>query len=312
MVDRNAIAAYPPQRHVEHQMRGASDFMIQSGTTARFGERLAAAMVANDSLVCVGLDPDLSRFPAPLAGEPDAARAIVAFNRAIVEATADLVCAYKPNLGFYFAHGLPGLAALEATRRLIPADIPVILDAKFGDIGSTAAAYARGVFDVWGFDAVTANPYLGGDALAPFLAAPGRGVFILCRTSNPGARDLQDVPIGNGQTQPLYLTVADRVRGWATDAAADAGLVVGATYPDELREVRRRCPDLPILLPGVGAQGGDLEAAVRAGIDREGRGLLVSSSRAVIYAGADADFAAAARAAAQTLRDAINAARRSA
>ncbi|HEX5498702.1 MAG TPA: orotidine-5'-phosphate decarboxylase, partial [Thermomicrobiales bacterium] len=258
-------------------MREAGETMAQQRTTARFGERLAAAMVANDSLVCVGLDPDLARFPAPLANEPDVARAIVAFNRAIVEATADLVCAYKPNLGFYVAYGLPGLAALAETRRLIPAGIPVILDAKIGDIPGTTAAYARGIFDVWGFDAVTANPYLGADSLAPLLAADGRGVFILSRTSNPGGADLQALAVGGGASAPLYQRVADLVQLWAATATADTGLVVGATWPTELRAVRQRCPNLPILLPGVGTQGGDLEAAVRAGVDCDRRGLLVNS-----------------------------------
>ncbi|HET7095439.1 MAG TPA: orotidine-5'-phosphate decarboxylase [Thermomicrobiales bacterium] len=283
--------------------------MTHQRVMARFDERLTAAMTANDSLVCVGLDPDLSRFPAPFAGEPDVARAIVAFNRAIVEATADLVCAYKPNLGFYVAYGLPGLAALVETRRLIPAHIPVILDAKIGDIPATTAAYARGIFDAWDFDAVTANPYLGADSLAPLLVAPGRGVFILSRTSNPGGGDLQAAPVGDEAPAPLYLRIADLVQSWATAATADVGLVVGATYPAELSAVRRRCPDLPILLPGVGAQGGDLEAAVRAGVDGDGRGLLVNSSRSVIYAGSGADFASDARAAALSLRDAINAAK---
>ncbi|HEU5434532.1 MAG TPA: orotidine-5'-phosphate decarboxylase [Thermomicrobiales bacterium] len=283
--------------------------MTEHQATGRFADRLGAAMAANDSLVCIGLDPDLTRFPPPHAAEPDVTRAIVAFNRAIVEATADLVCAYKPNLGFYVAHGLPGLAALVETRRLIPPAIPVILDAKIGDIGSTAAAYAHGVFDAWNFDAVTANPYLGADSLAPLLAASGRGVFILSRTSNPGGADLQAAPIGDGAPEPLYLRVADLVRMWAATATADAGLVVGATYPAELAAVRQRCPDLPILLPGVGAQGGDLAAAVRAGIDRAGRGLLVNSSRAIIYAEAGADFALAARAATLALRDQINRAR---
>jgi orotidine-5'-phosphate decarboxylase len=283
--------------------------MAEQRPKERFAERLAAVMTANESLVCVGLDPDLARFPAPLRGEADATRAIVAFNRSIVEATADLVCAYKPNFGFYVAHGLPGLDALAETRRLIPPAIPVILDAKIGDIPGTTAAYARGVFDVWNFDAVTANPYLGADSLAPLLAAPGRGVFILSRTSNPGGADLQAVPAGDGTPAPLYLRVADLVRMWAATAAADVGLVVGATYPAELAAVRQCCPDLPILLPGVGAQGGDLAAAVRAGLDRDGGGLLVNASRSIIYAGADADFAFAARAATLALRDQINQAR---
>jgi orotidine-5'-phosphate decarboxylase len=274
---------------------------------------LAAAAVRSGSLVCVGLDPDPSRFPSPLAGEADLARAIVRFNAAIIEATADLVCAYKPNLGFYLALGAPGAAALAETRRLIPAATPAILDAKIGDIGSTSAGYARGVFDAWGFDAVTVNPYLGEEALAPFLERSDRGVFVLCKTSNPGGGEIQDLPVGkapgDANGEPLHLAVASRVAVWAERAAASVGLVVGATYPAELAAVRERCPALPILLPGIGAQAGDLAAAVAAGRDAAGGGLVVTSSRAILYAGAGEDFAAQARAATIGLRDEVNAAR---
>ena len=276
-----------------------------------FGERLTAAMRANDSLLCVGLDPDLSRFPASLRGERDVTRSIVAFNAAVVDATSDLVCAYKPNLGFYLAHGGAGVAALEATRRLIPAHIPVILDAKVGDIGSTATAYATGYFATWGFDAVTVNPYLGEDSLQPFLSHGDRGVIIVCKTSNPGSGDLQDLSVSLGDVQlPLYLAVAERVATWSERWPAALGLVVGATYPDELAAVRRRCPNLPILLPGIGAQAGDLEAAVRNGLDARGEGLLVSVSRSLLYAGSgDSTSIDAVRSAARQLRDAINAIR---
>ena len=278
--------------------------------TARFAERLAARMRGQDTLLCVGLDPDLSRFPARLRGATDPAEAIVAFNRAIVAATADLVCAYKPNLGFYVAHGLAGLRALEETRRMVPPDVPVILDAKVGDIGSTAEGYAQGVFGAWDFDAVTVNPLLGTDSVAPFLSRPGRGVFVLCRTSNPGAADFQHLLLAGEPARPFYLAVADRVAGWAAGAAADVGLVVGATAPAELAAVRARCPRLPVLLPGVGAQAGDLAAAVRAGLDPDGLGLVVNASRAVTYAGDGDDFAGRARAAALALRDAVNEVRR--
>jgi orotidine-5'-phosphate decarboxylase len=277
-----------------------------------FGARLTAAMRGHNSLLCVGLDPDLTRFPAPLDGERDVARAIVAFNTAVVDATSDLVCAYKPNLGFYLAHGGAGAEALAATRRLIPPHIPVILDAKVGDIGSTAAAYATGYFDTWRFDAVTVNPYLGEDSLEPFLSYGDRGVIVICKTSNPGSGDLQDLPVASGcGRQPLYLAVAERIATWNDRWPATLGLVVGATYPDELAAVRRRCPDLPILLPGIGAQDGDLGAAVRTGIDPRGEGLLVSASRSVLYAATDndADWPSAIRDAARQLRDAINAAR---
>ncbi len=279
------------------------------GNGSKFGERLEQAMRRAGSLVCVGLDPDPDRFPEPLRHLP-IEEAIVRFNAAIVAATSDLVCAYKPNLGFYAAHGAPGVAALEATRRLIPPEIPAILDCKVGDIGSTAEAYARGYLDRWGFDAVTVNPYLGRDSLAPFLARGDRGVFVLCKTSNPGSADLQDVVVrGDDPQLPLHLVVAERVNAWASDAAATVGLVVGATYPTELAAVRERCPSAPILLPGIGAQGGDLAPAVRAGLDAGGAGLIVTSSRAVLYAASGRDYADHAREAALRLRDAVEAAR---
>lgn len=281
---------------------------IEAAEPGAFGERLAAAMRANDSLLCVGLDPDLARFPPTLRGDHDIAGAIVAFNAAVVTATSDLVCAYKPNLGFYLAHGAAGVTALQETRRLIPAHIPVILDAKVGDIGSTAEAYAAGYFDSWGFDAVTVNPYLGEDSLAPFLRRGDRGVIVVCKTSNPGSGDLQDLTLAaQANRLPLYLMVADLVAGWNDRWPATLGLVVGATYPNELATVRDRCADLPILLPGVGAQAGDLDASVRSGLDARGEGLLVSASRSVIYASADdADWPGAIRSAALHLRDAVN------
>jgi orotidine-5'-phosphate decarboxylase len=274
-----------------------------------FGDRLIEAASANSSLLCVGLDPVRSRFPNPLDAEPDVTRAIVSFNTGVIAATSDLVCAYKPNLGFYLAYGAAGIAALEETRRLIPAHIPAILDAKVGDIGSTAEAYATGYFDTWDFDAVTVNPYLGEDSMAPFLSRGDRGVIVICKTSNPGSSDLQNVwSDANDGRQPLYLTVADRVASWAGRWPGTIGLVVGATYPAELAEVRRRCPDAPILLPGIGAQAGDLEASMHAGLDSRGLGLIVSSSRSVIYAGEDHgdDWTAAVRATALELRGAIN------
>ena len=280
----------------------------QRGVAPRFDERLRSAAARADSLVCVGLDPDLNRFPTHLRDEPDA---VLRFNTAIIEATQDLVCAYKPNLGFYVSLGLDGVAALLATRQIIPDHIPVILDCKVGDMGNTAAAYARGYFDAWGFDAITANPYLGEDSLAPFLAYADRGVILLCKTSNPSSGDLQDLPVNasHGETQPLYLALADCAASWAGRHPATLGLVVGATYPEHLADVRAHCPNLPILLPGVGAQEGDLAAAVRAGVDDSGGGLIVTSSRAITYAGSGPDFAERARDAAQRLRDEVNAVR---
>src|SRR5918994_596596 len=281
----------------------------EATVTSTFGARLTNAAHANDSLLCVGLDPVQTRFPRPLADEPDVTRAIASFNAGVIAATSDLVCAYKPNLGFYLAYSAAGVAALEETRRLIPAHIPVILDAKVGDIGSTAEAYATGYFDTWGFDAITVNPYLGEDSLAPFLSHHDRGVLVVCKTSNSGSADLQNLSLhaDDGQ-QPLYLTVADRVADWAERWPATLGLVVGATYPTELAEVRHRCPNAPILLPGIGAQAGDLEASLHAGLDSRGLGLIVSSSRSVIYAGKahEDDWTAAVRAAALELREAIN------
>lgn len=271
-----------------------------------FGDRLRAAMSRSGSLVCIGLDPDLERFPATWRHDRDLTRAIVGFNAAIIEATHDLVCAYKPNLGFYVKYGLPGMQALIETRRLIPAGVPVVLDCKVNDMQSTAAAYAEGYFHAWDFDAVTANGYLGDDAVAPFLAYPDRGVFILAKTSNPGAATFQDLPVrGADGDEPLYLAVAGRIQRWADLGPATVGLVVGATYPAELARIRARCPDLPILVPGIGAQGGDIAAAVTAGRDRGGGGLLLSSSRSIAYASRGEDFAARAREATIELRSAI-------
>ena len=272
-----------------------------------FGDRLRSAVERAGSLVCVGLDPDLERFPDHLRNDPEA---ILRFNAAIVAATQDLVCAYKPNLGFYVAQGEAGIAALVATRALIPPEIPVILDSKVGDMANTAAAYARGYFDAWGFDAVTVNPYLGEDSLAPFFGYADRGVFVLCKTSNPGSGDLQDLTAGDGPERgPMFLALADRAAEWATRYPATIGLVVGATYPEPLAQIRARCPDLPILLPGVGAQAGDVAASVRAGRAGDGDGLIVSSSRAITYAGTGPDFADRAREATLRLRDEVNAVR---
>ncbi len=262
-----------------------------------FVQRLQKACEAHQSLVCVGLDPDPARMPL---------EDVLAFNNAIVDATYDLVCAYKPNMAFYEALGIPGLEALRGTIAHIrerAAEVVVISDAKRGDIGNTSRAYARALFEVWGFDAATVNPYLGGDSVEPFLSYEDRGVFLLCRTSNPGARDLQDLTIGD-DGEPLYIHVARRAREW--NVHGNVCLVVGATYPEELKRVRGICPDMPILLPGVGAQAGDLEAAVRNGVDSEGRLAIVNSSRGVLYASRGPDFPQAARGAAERLRDSIN------
>jgi orotidine-5'-phosphate decarboxylase len=270
-----------------------------------FHSRINTRIAEADSLLCVGLDPVASRLPQGFDGS---ATSIVRFCREIIDATSDLAASYKPNLGFFMALGADGLRALDEVRRAIPEEIPVILDGKLNDMGETAKAYSEGVFDVLGFDALTVNPYLGEDAMAPYLQKEGIGVIVLCKTSNPGSGDFQDLPLRGGE--PLYLHVADRCREWDIAYPASVGMVVGATYPEQLAEVRRRCPDQIILLPGLGAQGGDTEASVRAGTTASGDGLLCSASRAIMYAADSADFAQAARAAAQLLRDDINAVRR--
>jgi len=271
-----------------------------------FLEKLLAASRRNHSLICIGLDPEPERLPAHLRDQPDA---ILAFNRAIIKATADLVCAYKPNLAFYERLGPAGLSILQETLGFIPNHIPTIGDAKRGDTDNTARQYARALFEIYGFDAVTVNPYLGYDSLRPFLEYQEKGILIVCRTSNPGARDLQDILVSQeeGQPAPLYEYVARQVLKWNT--AGNAGLVVGATYPEELQRLRQIAPELPILVPGVGAQGGDLASAARYGTDAAGERAIISASRAVIFASAGRDFAEQAAYVASTLRDTANQAR---
>lgn len=265
-----------------------------------FQEKLTSASQKNNSLLCVGLDPDPALMPV---------EDVVEFNRAIIDATADLVCCYKPNLAFYEALGIPGLEALQRTLEHIPGDIPVIGDAKRGDIGSTAQAYARAMFQQWGFDAVTVNPYLGRDALEPFLEYPDKGVLVLCHTSNPGAADFQELFLGkNSEQRPLYEQVALKAQEW--DSRGNIGLVMGATYPEQMQTVRQLCPDMVILAPGVGAQGGDLENTVKYGVNASAEGLIINSSRGVIFASKDKnDYASEARRVAQELRQSINRAR---
>jgi orotidine-5'-phosphate decarboxylase len=272
-----------------------------------FVEKLIDCSKKNDSLVCVGLDFDLKL--APPGTQPTTA-SILAFNQAIIEATRDLVCAYKPNFAFYEALGLEGIEALRLTVSAVPDGIPVIADAKRGDIGNTAQAYASALFDYFGFDAITINPYLGGDAVQPFLEYRDKGVICLCKTSNPGAGDFQDLIVTNkdGFQEPLYMAVARRIADW--NLHGNCGLVVGATYPEELRAVREIVPEMPILIPGIGAQAGDLELAVKHGVDANGELAIINSARQIIYASRGSDFADAARNAAEKLRDAINQARR--
>lgn len=255
-------------------------------------EKLAARSAAIGSVVCVGLDPDFNRHGVAEIGD---------FNAAIIEAAAPYAACFKPNIAFYEQHGVEGLRQLERTLRAIPAGIPVIGDMKRGDMGNTAEAYARAAFDAWGFDAVTVNGYQGLDAVAPFLAYADRGVYVLCRTSNPSSREFQEQRLANGRL--LFEEIALVATGWAPNV----GLVVGATAPSELQRVRELVPNTSLLIPGVGAQGGDPEAVIAAAGNEPGS-LVVNSSRAILYAGQGPDFAEAAGAATRALRDRLAAA----
>ena len=272
-----------------------------SENMSAFVEKIRRACENARSLVCVGLDPDPALMPVADVYE---------FNRAIIDATAPAACAFKPNLAFYEALGLPGLAALERTIdhiRDVAGEAVIIGDAKRGDIGPSARAYAKAMFAVWGFDAVTLNPWGGRDTVEPFLEDESCGVFVWCRGSNPGAGNFQDLSIvEDGRETPMYQSVAKSCADW--NAKGNVGLVVGATMPLQLASVRELCPSMPILVPGIGAQGGELQAAVKSGVDRSGRLALINSSRGIIYASRDDDFAEAAGHAALTLRDSINAA----
>ncbi|MBI4331990.1 MAG: orotidine-5'-phosphate decarboxylase [Chloroflexi bacterium] len=269
-----------------------------------FLEKASSACRRNNSLLCVGLDPDPKLMPPGID--------VAGFNRAIIDATADLVCAYKPNLAFYEALGRKGWEALKKTVEHIPPDIVVIGDGKRADIGNTAKAYASALFDYFGFDAATVNPYMGSDSVEPFLEFRDKGVFILCRTSNKGAMDFQSLqctPVTSDRdaqpaARPLFEIVAEKARQW--DRAGNTGLVVGATYPEELRRVRQLCPDMWLLIPGVGTQGGEMEPTVRFGVDAGGSKAVINSSRQILYASRGGDFAAAARRMAEQLRSQIN------
>jgi len=269
-----------------------------------FMQALRARWRAADSLVCVGLDPEPAKFPARFGEDPDA---VFAFCRDIADATAEFACAFKPQVAHFAALGAESsLERLIAHLHAAHPGVPVILDAKRGDIGSTASHYATEAFDRYRADAVTANPYLGRDAVQPFLARADKGVVILCRTSNPGAGDLQDLIVADDHgARPLYQQVAATVaRQW--NGNGNCALVVGATWPQQLREVRAIVGNMPLLVPGVGAQGGDVEAAVANAKSADGSGLMVSSSRAILYASSGGDYAEAAARAARELRDAIN------
>lgn len=273
-----------------------------------FISALKAAWQQRDSLLCVGLDPDPAKFPAHLRARPDR---IFEFCRQIVDATADLVCSFKPQIAYFAAERAEDQleALIEHIHRTHPG-VPVILDAKRGDIGSTAEQYAREAFERYRADAVTLNPYMGRDSVEPYLAHAGKGVILLCRTSNAGGSDLQFLELaGQPQAERLFEHVA-RLVAEEWNASGNCGLVVGATFPAEIARVRALVGDMPLLVPGIGAQGGDIAATVRAGATAGGAGLMLNSSRAILYAGSGEDFAAAARQAALDTRDAINFCRR--
>jgi orotidine-5'-phosphate decarboxylase len=270
---------------------------------SQFIDQLQRAWDSNDSLVCVGLDPEIERFPAQFAEQPSP---IFQFNKAIIDATADLVCAYKPQFAHYAAYEAEDQLerTIDYIHRTYPG-IPVILDSKRGDVGNTAERYAIEAFERYHADAVTVSPYLGGDSMEPFLKYEDKGVIILCRTSNPGAGDLQDLEISGRR---LFHIVADlAARRWNT--RGNCLLVVGATYPRELAEVREIVGNMPFLVPGVGAQGGDVAQAVQNGQTAAGAGLMMSSSRGILYASSGENFASAAREVTVKLRDQINASR---
>lgn len=269
-----------------------------------FTEKLSSAWRTRNSLLCVGLDPDVSRFPAHLQGRPDG---IFEFCKSIVDATADVACSFKPQIAYFAA--LRAEDQLEALCKYIRThhpDLPLVLDAKRGDIGATAEQYAREAFERYDADAVTVNPYMGADSVAPYMEWQDRGVIVLCRTSNPGGSDLQFMQVDG---RPLYQHVA-RLVAEKWNRNGQCGLVVGATFPGELAQVRAIVGDMPLLVPGIGAQGGDIAATVAAGRDSHGAGMMINSSRAILYAqplaGSGETFDQAARRVACETRDAIN------
>jgi orotidine-5'-phosphate decarboxylase len=267
-----------------------------------FTKKLATLQEKKRSLLCIGLDPDLSRMPAPLHGIPSTVDLLVRFCQAMVAATAEYACAFKLNFAFFEAHGLAGWEALHRVRALLPDDTLAIADAKRGDIGHSAQFYARSVFEDLGFDACTVSPYMGRDSVEPFLAYPGTAAFVLARTSNPGGADLQELDIAG---RKLYEHTARLAASWAKDQRGEVGLVVGATHAEPVRLIRTACPSIPFLVPGVGAQGGDpaeiLDAAGHAyGLN------LINSSRQILYASAGRDFAEAAGREAAALRDTLS------
>ncbi len=288
--------AEQPLRSIDHQETPMSPFVA-----------LLEQHWQRDNFVCVGLDSDYNSLPPAVKAKSSIEEALFVFNREIIDATHDLVCAYKPNSAFYEAQGDEGLRALTKTVRYIKEtypSIPVILDAKRADIGSTNLGYVTAAFDRIGVDAITVHPYLGKEALAPFLARKEKGIIILAKTSNPGAGEFQDLPVGETQ-EPLYLVVARQVAtSWNTNG--NCALVVGVTYPAELQRVRAVVGYMPILIPGIGAQGGEVGATVTAGKDSMGWGMIINAARSIIFASKGNDFAQVARRATEQLRAEIN------
>ncbi|MBI5451973.1 orotidine-5'-phosphate decarboxylase [Candidatus Gottesmanbacteria bacterium] len=283
-----------------------------------FIDKLNNLIEKNNSLVCVGLDSDVDKIPKHLASKSGNFQ--LEFNKSIIDATRDLVCAYKPNTAFYDQHGVGGLQTLQETIKYIKdnySDIPIILDAKRGDIGNTNLGYVGYAFNWLEADAITLHPYLGKEAMQPFLDRVDNGIVILCRTSNPGAGEFQDLLVipsdppaggvveGSHAAKPLYKIVAEKVvNDWNKNG--NCLLVVGATYPEELAAIRKIAGDMTFLVPGVGAQGGDVEKTVKAGLNSQKKGLIISSSRGIIFASTNADFAGKARVETRKLRDEIN------
>jgi orotidine-5'-phosphate decarboxylase len=271
-----------------------------------FNQQLQSAWASQGSMLCVGFDPDPKRLPPALQGKPEG---IFEFCREIADATADLVCAFKPQFAYFASQRAE--AQLEKLIKHLKEKyphIPVILDSKRGDIGSTADHYALEAFERYGADAITVNPYMGFDTIEPYLKHAGKGVIVLCRTSNPGGSDLQFLNV-SPDDQPLYLHVA-KLAAQQWNSSGQISLVVGATFPEEIAKVRAIVGEMPLLIPGVGAQGGDIDATVKAGAvpNKPGTGMIINSSRAILYASSGSDFAEAARAVALNTRDALRAA----
>jgi len=271
-----------------------------------FTQQLQSAWASQGSMLCIGLDPDPKRLPPSLQGKPEG---IYEFCREIADATADLACSFKPQFAYFASQGAEAqLEKLIVHLKHKYPKIPVILDSKRGDIGSTAEHYAMEAFERYGADAVTVSPYMGFDSVEPYLRHAGKGVIILCRTSNPGGSDLQFLNVAPGG-EPLYLHVA-KLAAQKWNSSGQISLVVGATFPEEIAKVRAVVGEMPLLIPGIGAQGGDIDATVKAGsiANKPGMGMMINSSRAILYASSGSDFAEAARKVAQSTRDALRSA----